>query len=126
MVKVKMIKGRSYHGAVTTNRKNQFAECSEEVADSLIESGHFSLIGEVTDEDAMEDHEDVGSASAQEQLNGKSISRMNTEELVAFAEKIGVDISSCKNNEEKKALLKIASKAMTDDENDSELPFQIK
>lgn len=116
MVKVKMIKGRSYRGAVTTDRKNPIAECSLEIADGLVKSGFFSLIGE--------DSPEADDGGAEE----KHISRMNTEELTALAEELGINISACKNNNEKKVLLKDAyEKSKAEEVNDpdaSGLPFQ--
>lgn len=108
-IKLKLIKGLSYRGGkegilkATKDKPFCFVETMEE-AEAAIASGHFQLV-EVP-------KVEVPKTEVPKQPSNpspdKSIGKMTKDELEAYAVEIGVDISECKNNDERKDAIKNA------------------
>ncbi len=121
MYKLKLIKGLSYSGGIdrklNATRSNPFCfvETVEEV-EAAIASGHFQLV----EEPKAKEPEKTGT-----QDGNKNIGKMTKDELEAYAAELGVDISECKNNDERKELIKKAlEQAGSEDDVESKVPFQ--
>ncbi len=98
MYTLKLIQGLSYRGGIEGKvRATKGKPCtvtSAEEAEALIATGHFELV----------------SVSADESGSGgeKTIDKMSKDELAALAAEKCIDISSCKNNDERKQAIKAA------------------
>lgn len=119
MIKLKLIKGLSYRGGidgkVKATKANPFCDVETmEEAQAAVASGYFQIIeGEPgqSNEPPKEPKADSDSE--------KDIEKMTKDELVAYAEELGVDVSKCKNNDERKEVIK---KAL--EEADPQVPFE--
>lgn len=95
-VKIKLIKGLSYRGGkdgtlrATKDKPFCIVKTMEE-ARAAIATGHFKLIEEIKDKEPE-----------------RNIGKMTKDELEDFAAELGVDISGCKNNDERKEAIKKA------------------
>lgn len=54
MVRLKLIKGRSYTGEVRATRERPFVEVDEAIVDGLISSGYFRVVDSVAEEPKIE------------------------------------------------------------------------
>lgn len=94
MYTVKLIKGRSYSGAVHVTRKNpEITVEDRQLADDLVATGYFALTN--VDEGASDSSE----------VNAEAIRKMNKEDLMTLAERENIDLSDCKNNEDRAAAI---------------------
>ena len=98
MYKLKLIKGLSYRGGkdgkVKVTRDKPFCVVENlEEAEALLASGHFQMVAEPK---ALEE---------KGQKEPKAVKDMTKEELITFALINGIDISLCKNNDERKAVI---------------------
>ena len=66
-------------------------EVGDDVAARLLKTGRFEIV----------DSEPVASESAAPAGKSANITSMKKEELITFAEAQGIDVSDCKNNEER-------------------------
>jgi hypothetical protein len=95
-VKIKLIKGLSYRGGkdgtlrATKDKPFCIVKTMEE-ARAAIATGHFQFIEEIKDKEPE-----------------KNIGKMTKDELEDYAAEIGIDISGCKNNDERKEAIKKA------------------
>lgn len=108
MIKLKLIKGLSYRGGIDGKVKATKASpfCSVETmeeAQAAVASGYFQIV-EGAPVPPSEPPKDPGTDSNTE----KDIEKMTKDELVAYAEELGIDISKCKNNDERKEAIKNA------------------
>lgn len=90
MAKVRLIKGRSYSGAVRVTAKQPIVDVSEEMAKALIATGYFVPCAVA---DAPESQEDAGGESVPDY---EALSEMTKAELIKYAEDNGIDIEGCK------------------------------
>lgn len=103
-IKLKLIKGLSYRGGkegilkATKDKPFCFVETMDE-AEAAIASGHFQLV-EVPKVKELEKPSNPEAT--------KGIGKMTKDELESYAVEIGVDISDCKNNDERKDTIKKA------------------
>lgn len=119
-IKLKLIKGLSYRGGkdgtlkATKDKPFCFVETMEE-AQAAIASGYFQLVNEpkVNESEKPSDPDNI-----------KSISKMSKDELEAYAAEKGIDISGCKNNDERKEAIKKALEEATADDGAPKVPFQ--
>lgn len=90
-MKLKLIKARSYIGAVKATRNKPFVEVeTEEEAKTLVETGYFELCSsDVSDTFGDDDN-------GEEAPDYKALSEMTKAELTAYAEKSQINIKSCK------------------------------
>lgn len=97
MKRLKLIKGLSYTIRGFSCEKGKPFEVSDDEAEKLMKTERFAML-----EDAIPDSDDGGS----EQLSADAINAMKKDELVALAEEKSIDISECKNNEERAEKIK--------------------
>lgn len=131
MYKLKLIKGLSYRGGndgkVKVTRDKPFCVVENvEEAEALLASGHFQMVELPKVKDLGNGDVKFGEQGIQFTVENKSISNMVKDELIAFAKEKGIDISECKNNDERKTTIKKAleeaeaegedSKTKTDEE----------
>lgn len=91
MYKLKLIKGRSYTGAVRATKENPNVEVEKkETADALVASGYFSL---------EECAEDTGAVATE-------LNKMTVAELAAYAAEKGIDLAGCNKKAEILAKIK--------------------
>lgn len=103
---VKLAKGMDYRGHGVRAFSGKPLQVEDEKADELIATGFFKL-SEVPVQAQVEKSIDDGAED-------KPIDKMTKDELIAFAEQNGIDISACQNNDERKATIKSALES-TDD-----------
>lgn len=120
MYKLKLIKGLSYRGGndgkVKVTRDKPFCVVENvEDAEALLASGHFQMVELPKVKDLGNGDVKVGEQGIQFTVENKSISNMVKDELIAFAEEKGIDISECKNNDERKTTIKKALEEAEDD-----------
>lgn len=97
-MKVRLLKGLSYTTPSFSCRKGEEINISDEIGADLVKSGRFE---EVTSEESTK-----GNNGDDEKLSAESIDKMKMPELIALAEEKGIDISDCKNNEERAEKIK--------------------
>lgn len=112
MRKLELIKGLSYSMKRFSAIKGEPFSVEDEKADQLMKTGRFKEIVDEVKEDVVNQEEAPDNAENSPH-DEKPIEKMKKEELVEYAEKNGIDISACKNNEERIATIKAA---MSDDE----------
>ena len=79
MYKVKLIKGRSYTGAVRSTKKAPFAEVKEkETADALVASGYFELVEIVGTDDVAENGKNKTKRPPRKRKPSKPLARQTT------------------------------------------------
>ena len=119
-IKLKLIKGLSYRGGkdgtlrATKDKPFCVVETLEE-AQAAVASGHFQLVEELK----VKETEKAPDPDAT-----KSLSKMTKDELEAYAAEIGVDLSECKNNDERKDAIKKALEGTVTDDDGAKVPFQ--
>lgn len=123
-IKLKLIKGLSYRGGkdgtlrATKDEPFCYVETLED-AQVAVASGHFKMVLEPVVKKLEKPNDTF-----------KSINKMTKDELEAYAEKIDIDISDCKNNDERKETIKKAleenetNEENLSDDDSSKLPFQ--
>ncbi len=117
-VKIKLIKGLSYRGGkdgtlrATKDKPFCIVKTMEE-ARAAIATGHFKFVEEIKDKEPE-----------------KTIGKMTKDELEDYAAELGVDISDCKNNDERKEAIKKAleeagsAKEANGKGEESKIPFE--
>lgn len=101
-MKVRLIKGLSYTTPSFNCRKGEEINISDEAGADLIKTGRFE---EVTPkESSTRDNNDNDGKN--EKISTEFIDKMKMPELIALAEEKGIDISDCKNNEERAEKIK--------------------
>jgi hypothetical protein len=93
MCKIKLIKGRSYHGAVTATNLNPVVEVDEATARKAVASGYFALLEEPKPQGGGS--EGGGEADA--------IGKMTVEQLEAYAAENGIDLAGAQKKADKLA-----------------------
>ena len=92
MKRLELIKGLSYTARGFSCEKGKPFEVSDEDAAKMMKTGRFK---------ELEDLIPVSDDDTGVQLSADAINAMKKDELVALAEEKGIDISECKNNEER-------------------------
>lgn len=101
MFKLKLVKGLSYSGIVSATAKDPFVTVdSEETALAAVETGYFEIV------ERSENIPDGKNGESKEAH--KDWKKLNKEELIAFANEHNIDVSSCKNQDERIALIETA------------------
>lgn len=116
MIRLELVIGLSYSARGVNCKKGEPFEVSDEVAAKLMATGRFTTVREVVDEAPPAAHPENGAVDPPANVNGESgqqtaspaeslsddkIGRMTKPELIALAEKKGIDISECNNNTER-------------------------
>lgn len=91
MRKVCLKTGLSYVAKGISCRKGKVVDVEDDVAERLMKTGRF----ETVDAAPMDDE------SVAPEGKSANITSMKKDELIAFAEAHGIDVSDCKNNEER-------------------------
>lgn len=101
MFKLKLIKGLSYSGIVLATAKEPFVIVdNEETALAAVETGYFKIV---------EHSENIpDEKNGENKAANKDWKKLNKEELIAFANEHNIDVSSCKNQDERIALIETA------------------
>lgn len=102
MFKLKLVKGLSYSGIVSATAKDPFVTVdSEETALAAVETGYFEIV---------ERSENIPDGKNGESNSGenKDWKKLNKDELIAFANEHNIDVSSCKNQDERIAIIEAA------------------
>ena len=90
---LKLVKGLSYHGAISATVKNPDVYTDDKaIADKAVSSGYFVLENDVTD-DSIFDTKEVTVTDE----NIEDISCLTIRELKEYAKKHNIDVSSCEN-----------------------------
>ena len=97
MFKLKLIKGLSYNGIVSATAKNPYVTVdNEETALAAVATGYFKIVERAPKNDGNND-------------NGKEKDndwkKLNRDDLIAFANEHNIDVSACKNQDERIALI---------------------
>lgn len=100
-MKVRLLKGLSYTTPSFSCRKGEEINISDEIGADLVKSGRFE---EVISKEPIKG--DNGSNEDDGKIFAESIDKMKMPELIALAEEKGIDISDCKNNEERAEKIK--------------------
>lgn len=104
MIKLKLIKGLSYRGGrdgslkATKDKPFCYVETMEE-AQEAIASGHFQMV---------EGEQAIPGKPVNDIPPAKAVDDMTKDELLAYAKEKGIDLSECKNNDERKETIKKA------------------
>lgn len=117
MKKVRLIKGLSYRGHGMYIKNGEVQSVDDSKAEELVAGGFFEIAGEASVEDNNsqddantdngsngEDNSDNGS-NAEVKISDKPVSKMNGNELRAYADAKGYDISDCTKVEEIRELI---------------------
>lgn len=132
MKRMELVKGRSYWGHGVKAVKGKPFSVADEKATELVATGCFKVVegGEDTNSDIgavpqnvseSEGDSDEEESGAEESKEEKSLGKMSKDELIAYAESLDIDVSECKNNGERAALIKeVLEKEETTDEGDSD------
>lgn len=122
MVRIKLLKGLSYSGIITATKKSPYVTTDEDTAKEAVATGYFELVIDEAASDTSAENtaryqkdDDDNLTPADKEKEQKPISKMTKPELEAYAEKNGIDISSCNNNEERIALIKEVENKQDDD-----------
>ena len=92
MKRLTLIKGLSYTARGFSCEKGKPFDVSDEEAAKMMKTGRFKEVEEILPDD---------DAAPDVPLSADAINAMKKDELVALAEEKGIDISDCKNNEER-------------------------
>ena len=116
MKKLELIKGLSFSMLNFSCRKGEPFCVDDKKAKLLISTGRFKLLGDVDtkQQDEKQSQEDSGTSQNSSgdgkepenaddgtELSAEVIDKMKKDELVALAEKKGIDLKDCGNNEER-------------------------
>lgn len=116
-MKVKLIKGLSYFNLATgfSAKKDKFVDVEDELGAKLIATGKFAEVkGDEQPVAPAPEQAPTGAITTASFAKKKSLSEMKTAELEAYAKEKGIDISACKNNDERVAAIKAAEEAAQD------------
>lgn len=91
MRKVCLKTGLSYVAKGISCRKGKVVDVEDDVAEKLMKTGRFEAV----------DTAPIDPESAAPEGKSANITSMKKDELIAFAEAQGIDVSDCKNNEER-------------------------
>lgn len=108
-MKVKLVTGLSYTTPSFSCKKGKAVTVSDELGENLMKTGRFE---EVTSEAAADGEATAGSSKGSTkngndnngtagELTAEAIEKMKMPELTALADAKGIDISDCKNNDER-------------------------
>lgn len=92
MKRLELIKGLSYTARGFSCEKGKPFEVSDEEAAKMLKTGRFKKLEDVL----PVSNEEPGAL-----LSADAVNAMKKDELLALAEEKGIDISECKNNEER-------------------------
>ena len=92
MKRLELIKGLSYTARGFSCEKGKPFEVSDEEAAKMLKTGRFK---------ELEDVIPVADGEPGALLSADAVNAMKKDELLALAEEKGIDISECKNNEER-------------------------
>lgn len=116
MKRLKLLKGLSYTARDINCKKGEPLFVSDEQAEKLLATGRFAISDEVVGEAPqtappasgagdlpVDENGDGGQQTAppEEPLSAYKIGSMKKDDLIALAEKNGIDISECNNNTER-------------------------
>ncbi len=102
MFKLKLIKGLSYSGIVSATSKNPYVTVdNEETALAAVETGYFKIV----ERSENIPDEKTGKINDGESKDWK---KLNKDDLIAFANEHNIDVSSCKNQDERIAIIEAA------------------
>ncbi len=103
MKKVCLKTGLSYVAKGISCRKGKVVEVEDDVAARLLKTGRFEIMGmeSVVPEFVDPVPESPAPESPAPAGTPTNITSMKKDELIAFAEAHGIDVSDCKNNEER-------------------------
>lgn len=101
MFKLKLIKGLSYSGIVSATAKNPYVTVdNEEIALAAVETGYFKIV---------ERSENIPDGkNGENKAENKDWKKLNKDELITFANEHNIDVSSCKNQDERIAIIEAA------------------
>jgi hypothetical protein len=108
---VELSKGIDYRGHGVFVKKGQKLTVEDSKADELVATGFFSRCGEATSlpntdsDDELDAKGDKQEEADESSKGNKPVAKMNAEELRAYAESKGYDISECTKTSEIKALI---------------------
>ena len=110
-MKVRLIKGLSYTTPSFSCKKGKDVTVSEELGEKLLKTGRFESVAvedaepEAISKDEAKEAEDGGTGNNNDgeckELTAEVIEKMKKDELLAVAAERGIDISDCKNNDER-------------------------
>lgn len=90
-MRVKLIKARSYSGAVRATKKQPYVDVeTEEEANALVATGYFELCPSPVVDNSVED------TSEETTPDYEALSEMTKAELTAYVEANEIDIEGCK------------------------------
>lgn len=109
MYVVRLCKGLSYSGFINATYQNPLVELpTEEEAELAVSTGYFALVSTPDPSDAHPDNDD----------EDVDIRKMTKPQLEKCAEENGVDLTGCKNNEERVARILAAATPTPDTADD--------
>lgn len=106
MFKLKLIKGLSYSGIVSATAKNPYVTVdNEETALAAVETGYFKI---VECSENIPDGNNGENSGGENKAGNKDWKKLNKDDLIAFADEHNIDVSSCKNQDERIAIIEAA------------------
>lgn len=112
MFKLKLIKGLSYNGIVSATAKNPYVTVDDEqTALAAVDTGYFKIV------EKAEKENDGQKANGSNKEEPKDWRKLNKDDLIAFANEHNIDVSECKNQDERIAI--IEASLADDDEIDN-------
>lgn len=100
MFKLKLIKGLSYNGIVSATAKNPYVTVDDKkTALAAVDTGYFKIV------DNSKKDNDGQNANGTNNENPKDWKKLNKDDLIAFANEHNIDVSACKNQDERIAII---------------------
>lgn len=108
MFKLKLIKGLSYSGIISATAKNPFVTVDDEkTALAAVETGYFKI---VECSEKIPDGKNDENNSGENKSEDKDWRKLNKDALIVFANEHNIDVSFCKNQDERIAIIEAALK----------------
>lgn len=109
MFKLKLIKGLSYNGIVSATAKNPYITVDdEETALAAVDTGYFKIVERAEKGNDGQNNNDGQGDNGTNKEEPKDWKKFNRDDLIAFANEHNIDVSGCKNQDERIAIIEAA------------------
>lgn len=109
MFKLKLIKGLSYNGIVSATAKNPYITVDDEkIALAAVDTGYFKIVEKPEKGNDGQNNNGGQADDGANKEEPKDWKQFNKDDLIAFANEHNIDVSSCKNQSERIAIIEAA------------------
>lgn len=109
MFKLKLIKGLSYNGIVSATAKNPYITVDdEETALAAVDTGYFKIVEKAEKGNDGQNNNGGQADDGTNKEEPKDWKKFNKDDLIAFANEHNIDVSGCKNQDERIAIIEVA------------------